>query len=110
MEFLLIYQAGIPGVSYHKLFDILDSTLNLPFIQAHDILDEITGYRGFLVDVSVRRYFKGHAGGTEVIQNLRDMMRELGDIAQESDLPEVAAFMREFAPSFELSLDELSQL
>ena len=29
---------------------------------------------------------------------------------RESDLPEVAAFMREFAPSFELSLDELSQL
>ncbi len=27
-----------------------------------------------------------------------------------SDLPEVAAFMQEFAPSFELSLDELSKL
>ena len=29
---------------------------------------------------------------------------------RESDLPEVAEFMREFAPSFELSLDELSRL
>ncbi len=29
---------------------------------------------------------------------------------RESDLPEVQAFMREFAPSFELSLDELSKL
>lgn len=29
---------------------------------------------------------------------------------RESSLPEVAAFMREFAPSFELSLDELSRL
>ncbi len=29
---------------------------------------------------------------------------------RQSDLPEVAEFMREFAPSFELSLDELSKL
>ena len=28
----------------------------------------------------------------------------------QSDLPEVAAFMAEFVPSFELSLDELSRL
>lgn len=86
----LLYQAGIPGISYNKLFDILDSTLNTQYIQPQDIINEITGYRSFLVDVSVRRFFEDYDKGTEIIQALRDMMIELGDISDRSELPEAA--------------------
>lgn len=97
-----LYQAGIPGVSYHKLFDILDSTLNIPYVQAQDILEEITGYRSSLVDVSVRRHFKDHEAGVEVIQNLRDMMRELGNIAEESELPEIPGIPQRVVEQYQI--------
>jgi hypothetical protein len=87
----IICQAGIPLPCFDKLFDILDSTLNSSYFIAREIVSELMGYRNYLIDVPVERYFRLHTErAIELIVQMREMMHTVGDLSLElTDVPEL---------------------
>lgn len=75
----ILCQAGIPCTCFNKIFDILDSTLNSPYFLAREMVDELRGYRNYLIDAPVERYFRLHTErAIDLIAGLREMMHSLG--------------------------------
>lgn len=75
----ILCQAGIPCACFNKIFDILDSTLNSPYFVAREIVDELRGYRNYLIDAPAERYFRLHTErAIDLISGLREMMHSLG--------------------------------
>ena len=75
----ILCQAGIPCACFNKIFDILDSTLNSPYFVTRELVDELRGYRNYLIDAPVERYFRLHTErAIDLIAGLREMMHSLG--------------------------------
>lgn len=88
----ILCQAGIPSVCCDKLFDIFDSTINSMHFNAREIVNELMGYRNYLIDAPVERYFRWHTEkAIELIVQLREMMRSVGELSgiESSEIPEV---------------------
>lgn len=76
----ILCQAGIPSTCFDKLFDILDCTLNSSYFMAREIVSELMGYRSYLIDIPVERYFKLHTErAIELIVQLREMMHTVSE-------------------------------
>lgn len=87
----ILCQAGIPNICFDKLFDIFDSTINSSCFNAREFVNELMGYRSYLIDVPVERFFKRHnEKAVELVVQLREMMRSIGDPSgiENSNLPE----------------------
>ncbi len=75
----ILSQAGIPCACLNKLFDILDSTLNLLYFDEMELVNELRGYRSYLIDAPVERYFRLHTErAIDLIAGIRAMMHSLG--------------------------------
>ena len=78
----ILCQAGIPCACYNKIFDILESTLNSPYFATRELVDELRGYRKYLIDAPVERYFRLHTErAIDLITGLREMMHSLGGVS-----------------------------
>ena len=78
----ILCQAGIPCACFNKIFDILDSTLNSPYFVTKELIDELRGYRSYLIDAPAERYFRLHPErASELITGLREMMHLLGGLS-----------------------------
>lgn len=87
----ILCQAGIPVVCFDKLFDIFDSTINSSYFNAREIVNELMGYRSYLIDITAERYFKRHTEkAIELVAQLREMMRSVVDLSglESNEIPE----------------------
>ena len=78
----ILCQAGIPCACFNKIFDILDGTLNSPYFDTKELINELRGYKHYLIDVPVERYFRLHTErAIDLIIGLREMMHSLGSVS-----------------------------
>ncbi|MGH4120903.1 hypothetical protein [Clostridium sp.] len=74
----ILCQAGIPSANFDVLFDIIESTLEIPNFMPNDLIDELVGYRSYLVGSPVERYFRLHRDkAVDLIIQIREMMQEI---------------------------------
>jgi hypothetical protein len=77
----IVFQAGIPNSCFDKLFDILESTLGSRYFNAREIVNELMGYRSYMVEMAVVRYFRHHTErAVNLVFLLREMMQSLGEV------------------------------
>ncbi len=75
----ILCQAGIPCSCFNKIFDILDTTQNSLYFSARELVDELRGYRKYLIDAPVERFFRLHTErAIDLIDDLREMMHSIG--------------------------------
>lgn len=83
----ILVQTGIPDVSLHKLFNAIDGARNDIYFDARSFINEMIGFRDYLVDRSVIRYFKFYQErAEETILQLNEMFNLLGDSPSQNDL------------------------
>lgn len=108
----ILCQAGIPSACFDKLFDILDCTLNSSYFMAREIVSELMGYRNYLIDAPVERYFKLHTErAIELIVQLREMMHTVGEVSIEgADVPDVPGVQPRIVKRYAIWSAEIKQL
>lgn len=89
----ILCQAGIPCSCFNKIFSILENTLNVPYFSTREFVGELRGYRSYLIDAPVERYFRLHTDrAIDLISGIREMMHSLGALSSFDDdsLPDFA--------------------
>ena len=83
----ILVQTGIPDISLVKLFNVLDGAKSDLYFDPRSFINEIIGFREYLVDRSVIRYFKFYQErAEETILQLYEMFNMLGNNPSQSDL------------------------
>lgn len=78
----IICQAGIPSTCFGKLFDVLDIIKDGSYFNPREIVNDLMGYRSYLIDAPVERYFRLHSDrAIDLVVQLREMMHVVGDIS-----------------------------
>ena len=108
----ILCQAGIPSACFDKLFDILDCTLNSSYFMAREIVSELMGYRNYLIDIPVERYFKLHTErAIELIVQLREMMHTVSEFSIEgADVPDVPGVQPRIVKRYAIWSAEIKKL
>ncbi len=108
----ILCQAGIPSVCFDKLFDILDCTLNSSYFMARELVNELMGYRNYLIDVPVERYFKLHTErAIELIVQLREMIHTVSEVSIAcADVPDVPGVQLRIVKRYAIWSAEIKKL
>jgi len=74
----ILCQAGMPLGNYDEFFDILDSTLEISSFIPKDLIDELIGYRSYLVGSPEEQYYRiHHDNALDLIIQIREMMQQI---------------------------------